>query len=70
MTRRPAPAGEITVNLSNDEGVHGIEIEGTDISIDNEGSATASLEPGEYTIKCNIVCGTGHEEMVSTLIVE
>ncbi|GGF27166.1 hypothetical protein GCM10010954_27770 [Halobacillus andaensis] len=65
-----ASAGEITFNLTNEEGMHGIEIEGADINIDNEGSATATLEPGEYTITCSIVCGTGHEEMVSTLIVE
>ncbi|MFC7062538.1 cytochrome C oxidase subunit II [Halobacillus seohaensis] len=65
-----APAGEITFNLTNEEGMHGIEIEGADVSINNEGSATATLEPGEYTIKCSVVCGTGHADMVSTLTVE
>ncbi|WP_053220135.1 cupredoxin domain-containing protein [Virgibacillus senegalensis] len=65
-----APAGEITFNLTNEEGVHAIEIEGTDVAIENEGSATATLEAGEYTIKCILPCGEGHEEMTSTLTVE
>ncbi|MFC4403443.1 cytochrome C oxidase subunit II [Gracilibacillus xinjiangensis] len=64
------PAGEVTVNLSSEEGYHGIEIENTDMEIDAEGSATATLESGEYTIRCNIPCGIGHNEMVATLIVQ
>lgn len=64
------PAGEVTVNLKNSEGFHGIEVEGTDISIEGDGSYTTTLEPGEYRIVCNIICGTGHHEMIATLIVE
>ncbi|SFL34533.1 hypothetical protein SAMN04487943_10184 [Gracilibacillus orientalis] len=64
------PAGEVTVNLTNEEGFHGIEIEGTDIALDEEGSATATLEAGEYTIRCSVMCGAGHDDMVATLIVE
>ena len=64
------PAGEVTVNLTNEEGFHGIEIEGTDIALDDAGSQTATLEPGEYTIRCSIMCGAGHDDMVATLIVE
>ncbi|WP_163536953.1 cytochrome C oxidase subunit II [Gracilibacillus sp. YIM 98692] len=64
------PAGEVTVELTNEEGFHGIEVVGTDIAVDGEGSATGVLEPGEYTIRCSIQCGTGHSEMVSTLIVQ
>ncbi|WP_153462069.1 MULTISPECIES: cytochrome C oxidase subunit II [Sediminibacillus] len=65
-----APAGEITFNLTNEEGVHAIEIEGTDVKIENEGSATATLKAGEYIIKCALPCGEGHEDMSSTLVVE
>ncbi|GAE95015.1 hypothetical protein JCM21714_4218 [Gracilibacillus boraciitolerans JCM 21714] len=64
------PAGEVTVNLTNEEGFHGLEVEGTDIQLESEGSATATLEPGEYTIRCSVMCGTGHDDMVATLIVE
>ncbi|WP_416149928.1 cytochrome C oxidase subunit II [Salipaludibacillus sp. HK11] len=65
-----AEAGEVTINLNNEEGHHGIEIEGTDVVIDGEGSATADLEPGEYRIYCSIPCGEGHDEMEAMLVVE
>mgnify|MGYP001270253453 CR=1 FL=1 len=63
-------AGDVTVKLTNEEGFHGIEIVDTDVSLQSEGSTTTTLEPGEYTIRCNIPCGTGHDDMVATLIVE
>ncbi|ENH97227.1 cytochrome C oxidase subunit II [Gracilibacillus halophilus YIM-C55.5] len=63
-------AGDVTVQLTNEEGLHGISIEGTDISIEGDGSDSANLEPGEYTIRCSIQCGQGHSDMVATLIVQ
>ncbi|MEK4564211.1 cytochrome C oxidase subunit II [Alkalihalobacillus sp. FSL R5-0424] len=64
------PAGDINIALENVEGHHGIEVDGTDVSIAGEGSVNTSLEPGEYTIRCTIPCGAGHAEMLATLIVE
>lgn len=64
------PAGEITVNLKNKEGFHGIAIEGTDIAIEGDGFYTTTLEAGEYKIVCSIICGTGHYDMVATLVVK
>ncbi|UOQ47020.1 cytochrome C oxidase subunit II [Gracilibacillus caseinilyticus] len=64
------PAGEVTVNLTSKEGFHGIVIENSDVSIEGEGSATTTLEPGEYTIRCSVPCGTGHSEMTATLVVQ
>ena len=64
------PAGEVTIKLVNEEGYHGITIDGTDVAINGEGTATASLEPGEYQVICNVPCGDGHAEMVAQLIVE
>jgi cytochrome c oxidase subunit II len=64
------PAGDVTINLKNADGYHGITIEGTDVKIDGEGKATVNLKAGEYTIKCNIPCGEGHQEMTAMLIVE
>lgn len=64
------PAGEVTIQLKNTEGFHGISINGTEVSIEGDGTYTTTLEPGEYSIVCNIVCGTGHQDMVATLIVE
>lgn len=65
-----APAGEVTVKLTSEEGFHGIQVEGTDIEIEQDGTASGNLEPGEYTIICSVPCGAGHDDMVSTLIVE
>ncbi|MDL4839598.1 cupredoxin domain-containing protein [Aquibacillus rhizosphaerae] len=64
------PAGNVGINLINEEGFHGIKVEGTNMVIEGEGSAVASLEPGEYTIRCSVPCGTGHTEMTAMLIVE
>lgn len=64
------PAGEVTFELINKDGFHGIMVEGTDVAIEGEGSATATLEPGEYTIRCTVPCGEGHTDMSTTLIVE
>lgn len=62
---------EVKVSLTNDEGMHGIIIEGLDVTIDGEGEATFTpTEPGEYKILCSIMCGEGHGEMVSTLVVQ
>ncbi|GAA0330060.1 hypothetical protein GCM10008967_20700 [Bacillus carboniphilus] len=64
------PAGKVTLDLKNVDGYHGITVDGTDIKIDGDGKATANLKAGEYTIRCSIICGEGHTEMVATLIVQ
>ena len=62
-----------TVNfvLENQEGVHGIEIVGLDVKLDNKTkSQSVTLdEAGEYEIICSIPCGPGHIDMKSKLIV-
>lgn len=61
---------EVKISLANEEGVHGIAIEGLDVEIAGDEEATFTpTEPGEYTIYCSIPCGAGHEDMKSTLIV-
>jgi cytochrome c oxidase subunit II len=64
-----ASAGNVTIELKNKEGYHGITIDGTKVKIDGEGKATVNLEAGEYIIRCSIPCGTGHTEMTAKLIV-
>lgn len=62
---------EVTITLKNEEGMHGIAIDELDVSIEGNGEATFTPdEPGEYTIYCNIPCGQGHADMISTLIVQ
>ncbi|WP_078548493.1 cytochrome c oxidase subunit II [Litchfieldia alkalitelluris] len=64
-----AAAGDITIELKNVEGYHGIMIDGTDVKIDGDGKATVNLEAGEYIIRCSIPCGGGHAEMTAKLVV-
>jgi len=62
---------EVKISLVNEEGMHGIAIDGLDVEIEGDGEATFTpTEPGEYTIYCNIPCGQGHGDMVSTLVVQ
>lgn len=61
---------EVKVIFANEEGMHGIAIDGLDVDIKGDGEAIFTpTEPGEYTIYCNIPCGAGHDDMKSTLIV-
>lgn len=66
-------AGEpINVVLKNEEGIHGIEIRGQGIKLDNKKTSTVwtPSKPGTYEIVCNIPCGLGHSSMKSVIIVE
>lgn len=66
-------AGEpVSITLTSDEGGHGINIDEFDVNIAAPGG-TATFTPdkaGEYKIYCNTFCGTGHETMTATLVVE
>jgi cytochrome c oxidase subunit II len=64
------PAGDVTIDFKSAEGYHGIQVNGTDVKIDGEGSETVNLEAGEYTIICSVPCGDGHADMQAKLIVE
>ncbi len=62
---------EATVNLTSEEGTHGIAIKGLDVAID-EPNGTAKFTPteaGEYQIVCSVYCGAGHGDMTATLVV-
>jgi len=60
---------------SDDEMVHGLQIEGADVAIlssppdDSEATYTFT-EPGEYPFVCQIYCGGGHDIMRGKVIVE
>ncbi|RCW73046.1 cupredoxin domain-containing protein [Saliterribacillus persicus] len=66
------PAGvPVTIQFKNQEGVHGIKISELDVDIKKDGRQTITVEePGEYLIYCNLPCGTGHDDMVASLIVK
>jgi cytochrome c oxidase subunit 2 len=64
-------AGEpVTIDYKNEQGAHGLAIEGTDINIQQDGQQEVTLEPGEYKIYCSIPCGQGHADMTATLVVQ
>ncbi len=73
QTSLSAPAGDITIELTNDSSVpHNVEIEGDGVSETITGDTTelmATLEAGEYVYFCNL---PGHREggMEGTLTVE
>jgi len=59
----------VKLTLENVSGAHGIEIVGQDINIRGNKSEVVTLPAGTYEIKCSIMCGTGHGDMVAKLVV-
>ncbi|NQX70698.1 cupredoxin domain-containing protein [Paenibacillus alba] len=62
----------VTISLENAEGMHGASIKEFKINLDNS-KKTATFTPdkaGSFPINCSIMCGTGHANMKTTLIVE
>lgn len=70
QTEYKVPAGDVTINFKSTEGYHGLQINGTDVNLEGEGTKTVNLKAGEYTIQCSVPCGEGHADMQSKLIVE
>lgn len=64
-------AGEkVTIDYKNEEGMHGFDIEGLDVSVKEAGIVNFTPEKaGEYPIVCNVFCGADHEIMKSKLVV-
>jgi cytochrome c oxidase subunit 2 len=62
----------MTVQLVNEQGLHGISISG--LGVDLQGAALEQevtfSEPGEYEVRCIVLCGQGHADMVSKIIVK
>ncbi|VVB70449.1 Nitrous-oxide reductase [uncultured archaeon] len=64
----------VTIELTSSDVAHGISIPGVgfDLKVDagqtSSGTFTAS-QKGTFPFRCNTVCGSGHRDMVGTLIV-
>lgn len=62
----------VTITLDNSQGIHGAAIKEFNINLNN-GNKTATFTPdktGSFPITCSVMCGTGHANMKTTLIVE
>jgi cytochrome c oxidase subunit 2 len=59
-----------TLELELIDGVHGVQVDNTDLKLTNNKAKTVTLDAGEYEINCNIPCGGGHSKMSAKLIVE
>lgn len=62
----------VTITLDNKEGMHGAAIKDFGVNLNNN-NKTMTFTPdktGTFTINCSVMCGTGHADMKSTLIVE
>lgn len=62
----------LPVTLRNAEGVHAVHISGYDVELSTSDPTKEITfdKPGEYEIKCSLMCGPGHDGMISKLIVK
>lgn len=67
---RVKAGSEVTLSFTSSQGMHGLAVNDLDINLKDGESTTFTAEPGEYTMVCSIMCGPGHGDMISKLIVE
>lgn len=61
----------VVLSMINESGYHEFGIEGFDINLTEDEPIEMTFdEAGTYTIYCSFLCGPGHSDMVSTLVVE
>lgn len=68
------PGDTVTIQLVSTEVVHGLYVDGYDISVEADPGQTATLtfvanKPGSFRFRCNITCGAMHPFMIGKLIV-
>jgi len=68
------PGDTITIELVSTDVVHGLYVDGYDISIEADPGQTATLtfiadKPGSFRFRCNITCGAMHPFMIGKLTV-
>jgi cytochrome c oxidase subunit 2 len=66
----------IRFNVTSKQGTHGFSIVNTDVTIaqvgegDKKDVVWTPDKPGEYTIKCIFMCGSGHSSMTAKITVK
>jgi len=68
------PGDTVTIQLVSTDVVHGLYLDGYDISVQADPGQTATLtfiadKPGSFRFRCNVTCGAMHPFMIGKLTV-
>jgi len=71
---RVNPGDNVTIQLVSTDVVHGLYVDGYDVSIEADPGQTATLtftanKPGSFRFRCNVTCGAMHPFMIGKLTV-
>lgn len=66
------PGDTVTIQLVSTDAVHGIYIDGYDISVEADPGQSRTLtftadRPGSFRVRCNVTCGAMHPFMIGKL---
>ena len=66
------PGDTVTIQLVSTDVVHGLYVDGYDISVEADPGQTATLafvadQPGSFRFRCNVTCGAMHPFMIGKL---
>jgi heme/copper-type cytochrome/quinol oxidase subunit 2 len=68
------PSDSVRIQLVSTDVVHGLYIDGYDLSVEADPGQTATLtfsadKPGSFRFRCNVTCGAMHPFMIGKLTV-
>jgi heme/copper-type cytochrome/quinol oxidase subunit 2 len=68
------PGDTVTIQLVSTDVVHGLYVDGYDISVEADPGQSATLtfvadKPGSFRFRCNVTCGSMHPFMIGKLTV-
>ena len=71
---RVNPGDTVTLELVSTDVVHGLYVDGYDVSVEADPGQTAALtfvadKPGTFRFRCNVTCGAMHPFMIGKLTV-
>jgi len=68
------PGDTVTIQLVSADVVHGLYVDGYDVSVEADPGQTATLtfvadKPGSFRFRCNVTCGAMHPFMIGRITV-
>jgi len=68
------PGDTVTIRLVSTDVVHGLYVDGYDVSVEADPGQTVTLtfvadKPGSFRFRCNVTCGAMHSFMIGKLTV-